>query len=242
MLLTRVIRICDYRSTDSTAPFWVFTPPVSVQVPHEFILSLYSLRFDLDVDPDLDTDPAFHSDADTEPDLRRFRNAFKYVIKRYLPKKDYFKIELSLVVHSLISVPASSDPCHLPKVKWDLNLQNLFGLHVHCCTQWLVRPPTPIWAHIRGRYWSAKIDDISLWPPSPRLPYYYTSLFVTGRRLPILDDWGRSESSETQGTHFLAPSPTAFHLFCEEYHLTVNLTVAVLKNFTPWSEIKLAYM
>ncbi len=27
-------------------------------------------------------------------------------------------------------------------------------------------PPSPrIWAHIRGRYWSAKIDDISLWPP-----------------------------------------------------------------------------
>ncbi len=37
-----------------------------------------------------------------------------------------------------------------------------------CCTHWL-RPrnsPYPrIWAHIRGRYWSAKIDDISLWPP-----------------------------------------------------------------------------
>ncbi len=27
--------------------------------------------------------------------------------------------------------------------------------------------PTPrIWAHIRGRYWSAKKDDISLWPPA----------------------------------------------------------------------------
>ncbi len=25
-------------------------------------------------------------------------------------------------------------------------------------------PPPRIWAHIRGRYWSAKIDDISLWP------------------------------------------------------------------------------
>ncbi len=31
-------------------------------------------------------------------------------------------------------------------------------------------PPPPlhrIWAHIRGRYWSAKIDSISLWPPAP---------------------------------------------------------------------------
>jgi hypothetical protein len=26
-------------------------------------------------------------------------------------------------------------------------------------------PSTRIWAHMRGRYWSAKIDDISLWPP-----------------------------------------------------------------------------
>ncbi len=27
-------------------------------------------------------------------------------------------------------------------------------------------PPSPrLWAHVRGCYWSAKIDDISLWPP-----------------------------------------------------------------------------
>ncbi len=26
-------------------------------------------------------------------------------------------------------------------------------------------PPPRIWAHIRERYWSAKVDDISLWPP-----------------------------------------------------------------------------
>ncbi len=29
------------------------------------------------------------------------------------------------------------------------------------------RPTPRIWAHIQGRYWSAKIDDISLWPPGP---------------------------------------------------------------------------
>ncbi len=38
-------------------------------------------------------------------------------------------------------------------------------------------PPTipRIWAHIRGCYWSAKIDDISLWPPdsSELLATYY---------------------------------------------------------------------
>ena len=38
---------------------------------------------------------------------------------------------------------------------------------VHSCTHWLrtrnsTTPSPRIWAHIRGRYWSAKIDDISL--------------------------------------------------------------------------------
>jgi hypothetical protein len=52
----------------------------------------------------------------------------------------------------------------------ELDLQSLFGLHVHAlCTSVLMprprnprRPPSPAWAHIRGRYWPAKIDDISL--------------------------------------------------------------------------------
>ena len=47
----------------------------------------------------------------------------------------------------------------------ELDLQSLFGLHVHSCTPWLTprNSPSPpcIWAQIRGRYWSAKIDDIS---------------------------------------------------------------------------------
>ncbi len=31
--------------------------------------------------------------------------------------------------------------------------------------------PSPgIWAYIRGRYWSAKRDDISLWPPDRAVP------------------------------------------------------------------------
>jgi hypothetical protein len=47
-----------------------------------------------------------------------------------------------------------------------VDLQSLFGLHVYRCTipiLWL-RPRSPhhFWAHIRGRYWSAKKDDISL--------------------------------------------------------------------------------
>jgi hypothetical protein len=50
----------------------------------------------------------------------------------------------------------------------ELDLQSLFGL---LCTAVLIGgdlatpqlPPSPrIWAHIRGRYWSARIDDTSL--------------------------------------------------------------------------------
>jgi hypothetical protein len=49
----------------------------------------------------------------------------------------------------------------------ELDLQSLFGLHVHSCIYWLTEAPHPsrIWAHIQGRYWLAKTDDISLRPP-----------------------------------------------------------------------------
>jgi hypothetical protein len=56
----------------------------------------------------------------------------------------------------------------LRRLNMEFDLQTLFGLHVHSCTEltthWLRprNPPPRIWAHIRGRYWSAKIDDISL--------------------------------------------------------------------------------
>jgi hypothetical protein len=51
------------------------------------------------------------------------------------------------------------------RLNMELDLQSLFGLQVHSCSRWLrLRnpPPPSIWAHIQGRYWSAKIDDISL--------------------------------------------------------------------------------
>ncbi len=53
------------------------------------------------------------------------------------------------------------------RLNMELRLQSFFGLHVHSCAHWLRprNPPSPIWAHIRGGFWSAKIDDISLWPP-----------------------------------------------------------------------------
>ncbi len=56
------------------------------------------------------------------------------------------------------------------RLKMELDLLSSFGLHVHSFTHWL-RPrkphPTPpppfrLWAHKRGGYWSAKINDISL--------------------------------------------------------------------------------
>ncbi len=62
-----------------------------------------------------------------------------------------------------------------PRLNMELDFQSVFGLHVHSCTHWLRPrnpPPSPrIWAHIRGRYWSAKIDDISLWPPDKLLSW-----------------------------------------------------------------------
>ncbi len=51
------------------------------------------------------------------------------------------------------------------RLNMELDLQSLFWIHVHSCTHWLrpqQLPPPRIWAHRRGLYWSAKIDDISL--------------------------------------------------------------------------------
>jgi hypothetical protein len=55
------------------------------------------------------------------------------------------------------------------RLNMELELQSLCGLHVHLCTAVLIglaetapQPSPRIWALIRGRYWAAKIDDISL--------------------------------------------------------------------------------
>jgi hypothetical protein len=52
------------------------------------------------------------------------------------------------------------------RLNMELDLQSLFGLHVYTVQLYLLaetlQPPPPIWAHMQGRYWSAKIDDISL--------------------------------------------------------------------------------
>ncbi len=79
----------------------------------------------------------------------------------------------------------------------ELDLQSLFGLHVRSCTlaetPQLPAPPTPrILAHIRRRYWSAKIDDIYLFyllQPEP--------VFVNLLRCPGIDSQlaGRYDNS-----------------------------------------------
>jgi hypothetical protein len=61
----------------------------------------------------------------------------------------------------------------------ELDLQSFFGLHVYSCIHWLkhLNPPNPsIWAHIRWRYWSTKIDDISLCPL--HLPQLFPNIFL----------------------------------------------------------------
>jgi hypothetical protein len=88
----------------------------------------------------------------------------------------FFKMFNKLIVY-LIYIFSNFCP-HRLNMELLVDLQSLFALHVHtivhCAvhgstgTHWLRSrnpPPSPrIWAHIRGRYWSAKIDDISLWP------------------------------------------------------------------------------
>ncbi len=76
------------------------------------------------------------------------------------------------------SIPNTKEEI-LHRLNMELALLSLFGL---LCTAVLIgwdtttpSPPSPrIWAHIRERYWSAKIDDISLlywkWVELRRLP------------------------------------------------------------------------
>jgi hypothetical protein len=53
-----------------------------------------------------------------------------------------------------------------PQVKYGVRFPKFIWAPVYGCTHWLRlrnSPTSPrIWAHIRGCYWSAKIDDISL--------------------------------------------------------------------------------
>ncbi len=63
----------------------------------------------------------------------------------------------------------------------ELDLQRLFGLHVHRYSL----AKTPHLGSIRGRCWSAKIDDISLWPPDlePSSPIKIRIVYSVNRQI-----------------------------------------------------------
>ncbi len=64
------------------------------------------------------------------------------------------------------SLAAQVAACH--SLNMELDLQSIFGLHVHSCTHWLLprNPPSlRIWAHIRGRYVLVS-QERRHWPPA----------------------------------------------------------------------------
>jgi hypothetical protein len=81
----------------------------------------------------------------------------------------YTKLTMFLVppLKFFISIYNFSNKGHEHRLNMELDLQSLFSLYKHSCTHWLgphnpSAPSRRMWAHIRGRYWSVKIDDISL--------------------------------------------------------------------------------
>jgi hypothetical protein len=76
-------------------------------------------------------------------------------------------MERSQYLKSAASCSGSTQQSLKHRLNMELDPRRLFGLHVYSCTHWLrprdSPPPHPrIWAQIRGRYWSAKVGDISL--------------------------------------------------------------------------------
>ncbi len=58
------------------------------------------------------------------------------------------------------------------RLNMEIELQSVFGLHVHSCSHCWDLPPSPrFWAHIRERYWSVKIENISLFVTSLGTPF-----------------------------------------------------------------------
>ncbi len=79
---------------------------------------------------------------------------------------------ISQHINSMLEAAYREHRTYIPTTTHTLNmeidLQSLFGLHMsrHSCTHWLrpriPSPHPPHWdSYTRGRYWSAKIDDIS---------------------------------------------------------------------------------
>ncbi len=98
------------------------------------------------------------------------------------------------------------------RLNMEVDLQSLFGLHIPWCAQLYSLAETPqlpssprIRTRIRGRYWSAKIDDISLQPPERDQPIPCS----------LVGGWGKPNLFPSPSLlSFLSPtSPLFFSLF-----------------------------
>jgi hypothetical protein len=58
------------------------------------------------------------------------------------------------------SIPQDEDR-YTQRLNMELDLQSLCTAVLFGCDPATLPPPPRIWAHLRGRYWSAKIDDVS---------------------------------------------------------------------------------
>ncbi len=85
-------------------------------------------------------------------------------VNRSILKKSWHIGFSVFIIHSSMALPY----CH--RLNMESDLQSLLGSSVYSGSHWAKprnsSPPPRIWAHIGGRYWSAKIDNISLWPPA----------------------------------------------------------------------------
>ncbi len=95
------------------------------------------------------------------------------------------KVSIDNLTASTSPPTSSSSIISGHRFNMELDLHSLFGLHpcaqVYSLAESWDPPPSPcIWAHSRGgRYQSAKIDDISLWPPCLRTSKHYYGLSNT---------------------------------------------------------------
>ncbi len=103
----------------------------------------------------------------------------------------------------------------------ELAFQSLFGLQ---CTAALIgwdprnSPPPPLpcsWSHLRGRYWSAKIDNISLLPPA-----YSRKMYTECLNIHIFSETKKWESCVGGGLN--CPVMAGTDYWMENYSLLVG--------------------
>ncbi len=119
----------------------------------------------------------------------------------------------------------------------ELDLLSLFRVHVHSCRYSLAENPRPpplrLWAHLRRRYWSAKTDDISLWPPL--LENWMSSAFFCERSILSLTSFRYTVNGDAavhSTVHFtIMPGPgEMLKILRRDESESVNLTILI--NFT----------